>query len=231
MGEYRNISTDDASFMIYIDRPQQALAPVVVVLQEIFGINKDLRTTCRELAGAGFIAICPDLFWRQEPGLDLNEWSEDDWKKGLALYHAYDFDAGVRDVAAVVETAKWLDGANGRVGVMGYCLGGLMTYLTAARVEVDAAVEYYGGGTEKYLCEARGITAPMVIHLAENDEFISRKAQAEIKAAFSNQPNVTIHSYAGCHHAFARHTGTHFDASAAALASERTLVHFRQWLA
>jgi len=230
MGEYHTLSTDEGSFRLYIDYPDKTPAPAVVVLQEIFGINNDLRQSCRELAEQGFIAVCPDLFWRMEPGLDLNEWSESDWKKGLSLYAAYDFDAGARDVAAVVAAARNLEGCTGKVGVMGYCLGGLMTFLTAARSGVDAGVEYYGGGTEKYLAEAPAIKAPLIMHLGEEDEFISKPAQAQIKAAFAHKDNVTIYSYPGCSHAFARHTGTHYDAQAAALANNRTYEFFHRHL-
>ncbi|PTQ12048.1 carboxymethylenebutenolidase [Sphingomonas oleivorans] len=202
----------------------------MIILQEIFGINADMKETCEELAGRGFIAICPDLFWRQEPGLELSSWSEAEWEKGLALYAAYDFDAGVSDIAAVIAYARVLAGASGKVGVMGFCLGGLMTFLTAARAQVDCAVAYYGGGTEKYLSEGDGVAAPLLMHLAEEDEFISKEAQARIEAALADKPNVEIHSYAGCNHAFARHSGTHFDAQAADLANNRTWAFFDRHL-
>ena len=105
---------------------------------------------------------------------------------------------------------------------MGFCLGGLMAFLTAAREQIDAAVAYHGGETEKYLDEAGKITAPMLMHLAEEDESISKDAQAKIKAALSGKPNIEIYSYPGCNHAFARHTGTHYDAAAATKANGRT---------
>ena len=212
----------DGAFGAYMARPKTLPAPAVVVLQEIFGVNMDMRETCDELAAQGFIAVCPDLFWRQEPGLDLNHWSDAEWKKGLALYAAYDRDKGVRDIVDTAHAAGQLDGASGKVGVMGFCLGGLMTFLTAAREKIDAAVAYHGGETEKYLDEADKITAPMLMHLAEEDEFISKEAQTKIKAALSNKPNVEIYSYPGCKHAFARHTGTHYNAAAAAKANRRT---------
>ena len=212
----------DGAFGAYMARPKALPAPAVVVLQEIFGVNMDMRETCDELAAQGFIAVCPDLFWRQEPGLDLNHWSDAEWKKGLALYAAYDRDKGVRDIVDTAHAAGQLDGASGKVGVMGFCLGGLMTFLTAAREKIDAAVAYHGGETEKYLDEADKVTAPMLMHLAEEDEFISKEAQTKIKAALSNKPNVKIYSYPGCKHAFARHTGTHYNAAAAAKANGRT---------
>jgi len=225
------IETERGEFSAFVARPANTAAPVVVVLHEIFGVNEDIRQTCRELAGQGFIAIAPDLFWRQERGVDLNTWSEAEWKKGLALYTAYDRDLGVRDVVATVRAAKGLEGASGRVGVMGFCLGGLMTYLTAARHDLDAAVAYHGGDTESYLGEAKGITAPLLMHLAEEDEFISKDAQARIKAALAEVPSAAVYSYAGCNHAFARHTGTHYDVAAAALANGRSRAFFAEHLA
>ena len=212
----------DGTFYAHIARPKTLPASAVVVLQELFGVNADIRKTCDELAEQGFIAVAPDLFWRQEPGLDLNHWSDAEWKKGLALYAAYDRNKGVLDIVDTAHAAGQLDGASGKVGVMGFCLGGLMAFLAAARAKIDAAVAYHGGDTEKYLDEAGGITAPMLMHLAEEDEFISKEAQAKIKAALADKPNVEIYSYPGCNHAFARHTGTHYNAAAAAMANGRT---------
>src|SRR5271156_1885952 len=112
------VESPDGKFHAYISRPAKLPAPAVVVLQEIFGVNADIRETCDELAGRGFIAIAPDLFWRREPGLDLSSWSDADWKKGLALYTEYDLDSGVRDITATVSVARSLNGASGKVGVM-----------------------------------------------------------------------------------------------------------------
>jgi carboxymethylenebutenolidase len=222
MNDRITIEGRDGTFVAYIARPKALPAPAVVVLQELFGVNADIRKTCDELAEHGFIALAPDLFWRQEPGVDLNHWSDAEWKKGLALYAAYDRDKGVLDIVDTAHAASRLDGASGKVGVTGFCLGGLMVFLTAARAKIDAAVAYHGGDTEKYLGEADRITAPMLMHLAEEDEFISKEAQARIKAALSGKPNVEIYTYPGCKHAFARHTGTHYDAAAAATANGKT---------
>jgi carboxymethylenebutenolidase len=225
MSQTVNIQTEGGEFSAYIAR-----TPSIVVLHEVFGVNDDIRLTCLELAAKGFIAVAPELFWRQERGVDLNSWSDAEWKKGLALYSAYDREVGVRDVVATVRAARQLEGASGKVGVMGFCLGGLMTYLTAARHNLDAAVAYHGGDTESYLGEARGITSPLLMHLAEEDEFISKDAQARIKAALADVPCARIFSYPGCNHAFARHTGVHYDAKAAALANGRTLAFFTEHL-
>lgn len=222
MGETITITTPDGAFSAYLARPGKTLAGSVVVLHEVFGVNDDMRQTCDALAADGFFAGCPDLFWRQQPNVDLSVTSEADWKTGLALYLAYDREAGVRDVIATLSAAARLDGASGNVAVMGYCLGGLMAFLTAARSKVDAAVAFHGGDTDKYLNEAGSITAPLLMHLAHEDEFISAAAQIQIKAALGARPNIQIRSYAHCNHAFSRHGGEHYDAEAAALENDRT---------
>jgi carboxymethylenebutenolidase len=210
------------AFGAYFARPKVLPAPAVVVLHEVFGVNADIRKTCDELAEQGFVAVAPDLFWRQEPGADLSVTSEPDWRHGLRLYQAYDRDAGARDVKDTSNTVAKLPECTGKVAVLGFCLGGLMTFLTAARYGVDAAVAYHGGDTEKYLDEADGLHAPLLMHLAEEDEFISKSAQAKIKAALAGKPDATVYSYPGQRHAFARHNGAHYNAAAAALANGRT---------
>jgi carboxymethylenebutenolidase len=197
-------------------------ASAVVVLQELFGVNADIRETCDELAAQGFIAVAPDLFWRQEPGVDLSVNSDADWQHGLRLYKAYDRDAGARDVKDTLNAAAKLPECSGKVAVLGYCLGALMVFLTAARYGVDVAVAYHGGDTEKYLGEIDGLRAPLLMHLAEEDEFISKPAQAEIKKALATKSSATVYSYPGQNHAFSRHGGAHYNAEAAALAHERT---------
>jgi carboxymethylenebutenolidase len=224
------IKSPDGTFGAYISRPAKLPAPAVVVLQELFGVNADIRATCDELAAQGFIAIAPDLFWRQEPGVDLNVRSEDDWQHGLRLYAAYDRDAGVKDIIKTVRTAVELPESTGKVGLQGYCLGALMAFITAARYEIVAAVAYHGGDTEKYLGEVGGLGAALLMHLGEEDEFISKTAQAEIKAALAGKANAIVYSYPGQRHAFSRHNGAHYNAAAAALANRRTSEFLHQQL-
>jgi carboxymethylenebutenolidase len=217
-----DIDAPDGTFRACISRPAKLPAPVVVILQELFGVNADIRATCDELATQGFIAIAPDLFWRQEPGVDLDVTSEADWQHGLRLYAAFDRDTGTKDIMETVRTAVELPESTGKVALQGYCLGALMAFITATRYEVDAAVAYHGGDTEKYLGEIGGLEAPLLMHLGEEDEFISKAAQAEIKAALAGKPNATVYSYPGQHHAFSRHNGAHYNAAAATLANART---------
>jgi carboxymethylenebutenolidase len=230
MNDQVTIRGHDGLFAAYVARPKTSPAPAVVVLQELFGVNADIRKTCDELAEQGFLAVAPDLFWRQEPGVDLSVTSEADWQHGLRLYQAYDRDAGVRDINDTLDTVAKLPECAGKIAVQGYCLGALMTFLTAARCHVDAAVAYHGADTEKYLCEVDNLSAPLLMHLGEEDEFISKAAQAQIKGTLASKPNATVYSYPGRRHAFARHNGTHYNAAAAALANGRTSEFLHQQL-
>lgn len=230
MSEYITVETPDGSFQAYVARPDTLPAPAIVVIQEIFGVNLDLRDTCDELAAQGYLAVSPDLFWRLEPGVDMSDQTEAEWKKAFSLYTAFDRDNGVTDIAATMAAARALTGADGKVGVMGFCLGGLMTYLTTARVGADASVVYYGGSTDKYLDEADQVTTPLMIHLGEQDEYIPQPAQEAIIDALADNPLAHVFTYPGCNHAFARHRGTHYDADAAALANGRTADFFERHL-
>lgn len=230
MNERITIDTPDGSFGAYVAKPATTPAPAIVVIQEIFGINADLRATCDELAAQGFIAICPDLFWRLQPGVELTDQSEEEWKKAFALYQAFDVDKGVEDVGATLQTARSYAGASGKVGVMGFCLGGLLTFLTAARKDPDAAAEYYGGRTDEFVGEMQSVSCPMIMHLAEEDEYIPPPAREKIVKAAEGHANVTVFTYPGQNHAFTRHNGAHYDEASATLANQRTYDFFRKHL-
>jgi carboxymethylenebutenolidase len=230
MKDHMIVKGQDGTFSAFIARPEELPAPAVIVLQELFGVNADIREKCDELAEQGFIAIAPDLFWRQEPGVDLGVVSEADWQHGLRLYQAYNRDEGVRDIKDTIDTVAKMPECTGKIAVLGYCLGALMTFLTAVRYHVDAAVAYHGGDTEKYLGEVDGLNASLLMHLAEEDEFMSKPAQAEIKAALARKPNATVYSYPGQCHAFSRLNGAHYNAKAAALANGRTSEFLNQQL-
>ena len=231
MGQWIEINAEDGKFAAYVARPAAATkAPAIVVIQEIFGVNADLRATCDKLAAQGFVALSPDLFWRAEPRIDLNKLDEKEWQRGFELYQSLNLDRAVRDIGATLALARKLEGTSGKVGVMGFCLGGLLTFLTAARCDVDGAASYYGGGTDQHVEEGRKLKTPTVLHLAEDDEYISKDAQAKIKAGLGKNPLVEVHGYPGCKHAFARHKGVHYDAKAAKLANERTRALFDRTL-
>lgn len=230
MNEFVTIVVTDGRFRAYVAWPDVRPAPSIVVVQEMLGVNADIRGTCDELASQGYVAISPDLFWRLEPGVNLSDRTDAEWNRGLALLKAFDIDTGIDDVLATMRTARSLDGANGKVGLMGFCLGGLLTFLATARKSVDASVVYYGGGTEKHLDHADDILSPLLMHIGEEDEYISKDAQTAILVALAGNPFARVCLYAGSHHAFARHGGKHFDATAAAVANERTAQFFERHL-
>lgn len=230
MGETTTIKTEDGQFTAYVARPSSPKAPAVVVIQEIFGVNAVMRGVCDELADAGFLAVCPDLFWRIEPGVDITDQSEAEWKKAFELYNAFDVDAGVKDIAATIDHVRDLAEVNGKVGAVGFCLGGLLAYLTATRTDSDASVAYYGVGIEKHLVEADKLAHPLLIHIAEEDQFVPKEAQALILSQLKNHPQIEINTYPGRDHAFARVGGEHYDAADAKLANGRTLTFFKQHL-
>lgn len=222
MGQYIDIDLEGGSVRAFVEHPASGSGPAVVILHEVFGVNDDMRASCRELAEQGFVAVVPELFWRQEGGVDMSHWTPAEVDKAIALYAAYDRDQGAKDIAGVMQVASTLSGSTGKVGLVGYCLGGLMTFLVSARHGADAAVAYYPGAAEDYISEAGSIRTPLMIHIGEEDEYISKEAQSAIKEAVAENPAVVVHSYAGCAHAFARHTGTRYDAGSAALANGRT---------
>ena len=227
MNNYIRVQTPQGSFNAYLARPVVLPAPVIVVIQEIFGVNADVRDTCGELAARGYFALSPDLFWRMERGVDMSDQTKEEWQKGFALYTAFDYDKGVSDIEATMQLARALAGATGKVGLLGYCLGGLMTFLTTARRGAHASVVFYGGNTEKQLDEAPKIRSPLLIHLGEEDEYIPKDAQKTIIAALANNTLAQVFVYPGCCHAFARHRGIHFDKGAAELANRRTAEFFQ----
>src|ERR1700760_2066381 len=154
MGERTTITSKDGDFGAYVARPAAAETPAVVVIQEIFGVNQVMRDVADGLAAHGYLAICPDLFWRIEPGIDITDQSEAEWKRAFELFNAFDVDAGVKDIAATIDHIRQDPACNGKVGAVGFCLGGLLAYLTATRTDVDAAIAYYGVGIDARVAEA-----------------------------------------------------------------------------
>lgn len=229
-GTNTTISTADGTFSAYVARPAAAKAPAIVVIQEIFGVNKVMRDIADDLAAQGYLAICPDLFWRIEPGIDITDQSEAEWAKAFELYTAFDVDRGVADIAATVAAIRGDEGCNGKVGSVGFCLGGLLSFLTATRTDIDAGVCFYGVGIENKVDEAKDLSRPVMLHVAEEDQFVPKAAQEVLTEALTQNSLVTLHTYAGRDHAFARKGGAHYDGADAALAEDRTLAFFRAHL-
>ena len=227
-GEMIEIAAKDGGrFQAYLAKPAQGSGPGLVLLQEIFGVTAFLRAQADLLAEEGYAVLVPDLFWRQEPGLDLG-YVEEDREKALALYQGFDADKAVEDIGATLEALRARPEQTGKLGVLGYCLGGKLAFLTAARCAIDCAISYYGVGLENHLNEAGEITCPLVLHVAEQDDHVPPEAVERVRHALSDHREVAIYSYPGAGHAFARPGGASYDKPAALMAYSRSLAALRQ---
>lgn len=227
-GETITIPSAEGSFTGYLAKPSTGKGPGIVVIQEIFGVNKVMRDLCDWLAGEGYVALCPDLFWRIEPGIDITDQSEAEWKKAFDLFGKFNVDKGVKDIASTIATLRPL--STGKVGAVGYCLGGQLAYLTACHTDADASVGYYGVNIQNRLADAKGIKQPLMLHIAGKDEFVPAEAQEQVVAGLRDNPLVTIHRYPEMDHAFARVGGAHYDKKTAEEANDRTLKFFARHL-
>lgn len=221
---------DGGSFTGYLALPKAGKGPGVVVIQEVFGVNQAMRAISDEIAALGYVALCPDLFWRQEPGVQITDKTDAEWQKAFQLYGGFDVDKGVGDLVATLGHLRGRPECTGKVGSMGFCLGGKLAYLMATRSNSDCNVSYYGVGIDTMLDEAAKITRPLMLHIAEKDKFVPPEAQAKVKAGLAGNPHVTIHSYPDVDHAFARIGGQHYEKAEADLANGRTRDFFKQHL-
>lgn len=222
--------TIDNAFSAYLASPQSGRGAGVVLLQEIFGVNAVMRELADAYADAGFFALVPDLFWRIAPAVDLTDKSDAEWQQAFGLMKRFDIAQGIQDVQTAITYLRSYSGVTGKVGAVGYCLGGLLAYLTAARTDVDAAVGYYGMNMQNFLGEAPAIQKPLLLHVAGKDEYHPAEAQALVADGLAPFPLVTIQTYPEMNHAFVRPGGAHFDQANADLANGRTLTFFRQHL-
>lgn len=215
-------AADGGCFSAYMALPAQVPAPAVIVIQEIFGVNGELRAKCDDLAREGYVAIAPDLFWRIEPGIDLVDSIPDQLQRAFDLFGLFDVAKGMQDLKTTLGFMRARGECSGKVGCIGFCLGGKLAYMMAAQTDMDASVSYYGVGIEAMLGDAARIQKPLLMHIAAEDKFVSKEAQAQIIATFKDSQLVATHVYEGVDHAFARGNGMHYDAAAARLAQGRT---------
>jgi carboxymethylenebutenolidase len=193
----------------------------VVVIQEIFGVNQAMRDTCAWIADMGFIVVCPDLFWRIEPGIDITDKSEPEWKRAFELFGKFDKAKGIEDLKATLAAAHTLPNANGKAGTMGYCLGGLLAFMMAEQSDADINISYYGVGLDGLLDELNKVTKPLVVHIADLDEFFPAEGRAKVAAAAKGKPHIACYNY-NADHAFARINGVHWNGRAATIANGRS---------
>ena len=219
-------SFDGGEFDAYVAVPASGYGPGIVVLQEIFGVNEFLRNVCDWYAAHGFVAICPDLFWRQERGVELSDKTEAGWQKAFEFYQGLDEAKAVEDSAAALEFLRQHPACSGRVGAVGFCLGGNLTWLISVRFKPDCAVGYYGVSIEKTLSEAVNLSSPLMLHIAGKDQYCPPEAQRQIHDVLDQNPLVTIHDYPEQDHAFGRPGGEHYEEGPAEVANLRALEFF-----
>lgn len=232
MSETVTIKTLDetASFAAYVSRPAGTPKAAIIVIQEIFGVNEGIRRKCDHWASLGYLAVAPDLFWMLEPGLELDADVEDEFNKALGLFGRYNPDNGVKDIEA---TIHWIRREAGvaKVGCVGYCLGGKLAYMAAARTDIDASVGYYGVMIDQMLAEKHAIANPLMLHVPTADHFVSPEAQKAMHEGLDDHPRVTLHDYEGLDHGFAAETGKRRNEQGARLADSRTEAFFAEHLA
>ena len=225
------IDGPDGSFGAYLAVPASTPAAGLVVAQEIFGVNQVMRDICDWLAGEGYAACCPDIFWRIEPGIQITDQTEAEWQRAFELFGLFDVDKGVEDLKTTLAHLRGRPECSGKVGSIGYCLGGKLSFLMATRTDADCSVSYYGVGLDELLGEAGNISKPLLMHVASQDQFVPPEAQEKIKTGLAGHSQVALHVYEGRDHAFARVGGEHYDAAAAELANGRSLAHLQASLA
>ena len=216
----------DGSFKAYAAEPEGAPKAAIIVIQEIFGVNAGIRSKCDHWASLGYLALAPDLFWRLEPGVELDPDTPEQFQQALALMQKFNQDAGIRDIEATIHEARRRLGGNGKVGAVGYCLGGRLAFMTAARTDIDATVGYYGVGIDGLLREKHAISRPLMLHIAGEDGFVDKETQARMHEGLDDHPRVTLHDYPGEDHGFAAEMGKRRSEEAAKLADSRTEAFF-----
>lgn len=217
------ITATDGSgeFAAYVARPKGTPAGAVIMIQEIFGINQALRDQADWVADLGFIAIAPDLFWRQEPGVDISDKTQAEWQRAFALLNGFDQDKGIEDLRATLALARTLPGGNGKAGTMGFCLGGRLAFRMAMESDADINISYYGVALDGLLGGIDRVRAPLICHVADRDEYFSAEGRAKLDQAVLGHENIRVYHYLA-DHAFARPNGVHWHGLSAAIANGRS---------
>jgi carboxymethylenebutenolidase len=214
------------SFSAYTLEPKRPPAGqttgAVVLIQEIFGVNQAMRDIAAWVADVGFVPVCPDLFWRIEPNIDITDKSDAEWKKAFDLFNKFDQPKGIEDLKSTLAAARKLPGCNGRVATMGYCLGGRLAFMMATQSDADVNISYYGVGLDNLLGDVGKISKPLVLHVADQDEFFPPEGRAKLIEGVKGHRQIASYVYPNANHAFARVGGNHWDGRAATIANGRS---------
>lgn len=232
MADFKSIATLDggAQFDAYVAQPEGTPKAAIIVIQEIFGVNEGIRRKCDSWAKAGYLAFAPDLFWRIRPHIELDADLSDELQQAFGLFGEFDQDLGIRDLEATIKAARAAMGGSGKVGLVGYCMGGRLAFMAACRTDGDAFVGYYGVGIDGLLNEQQAIGKPVLLHIPTDDGFVSAQTQKAMHEGLANNRHVTLHDYDGLDHGFAAEMGNRRDEAGAQLADRRTAEFFDRHL-
>ncbi len=215
----------DGLIPAYVARPEGTPRGAIIVQQEIFGVDPGIRRKADSWAAKGYLAVAPDSFWRQKPGIELSPYVEAEMQQALDHMMAHDFDLGMRDLEAVIHWIRREQGV-AKVGLVGFCMGGKIAYMVAARTDIDASVGYYGVMIDQMLNEKHAIARPLMLHIPTADHFVDAAAQKAIHEGLDDHPRVTLWDYEGLDHGFAAEIGARRDEAGAELADQRTADFF-----
>lgn len=229
MSTNSEIPTLDGDGLIpaYVARPEGTPRGAIIVQQEIFGVDAGIRRKADQWAAKGYLAVAPDSFWREQPGIELSPYIESEMQAALGHMMAYDFDLGIRDLEAVIHWIRREQGV-AKVGLVGFCMGGKIAYMVAARTDIDASVGYYGVMIDQMLNEKHAIAKPLMLHIPTADHFVDAATQKTMHEGLDDHPKVTLHDYPGLDHGFAAEIGARRDEAGAELADSRTEAFFAE---
>jgi carboxymethylenebutenolidase len=221
---------DGGAFGGHLTVPEHGNGPGLLLLQEIFGVGDFMKAKATELADLGYVVLCPDVFWRIEPGIALGH-DESAMESAFGYVSRYttevDDDIKIADLGAALGHLRSLpEVADHQSGVMGYCLGGRLAFLVACYCGPDACVSYYGSGIADRLNECDQLTCPILFHFGGNDPYIPNEQVDAIRARLGERPNVEIHVQHQAGHAFENHLAPQFHDPTAAAASWPLTVDF-----
>ena len=228
MGSFASIPTleGNGQFDAYVAQPLSTPRAAIIVVQEIFGVNEGIRRKCDHWADQGYLAVAPDLFWRDTPHVELDADVPEQFQAAIGHMQKLDQDLAIYDIEAAIRFARTERGGSGKVGVVGYCLGGRLTFMAACRTDGDAFVGYYGVGIDNLLGEQHAIGKPVMLHVPTADGFVPPEVQTKMHEGLKENRHVILHDYEGLDHGFAAETGARRVEEAAQLADQRTADFF-----
>lgn len=197
---------DGGEFQGHLALPKSGSGPGMVVIQEIFGVNHYIKGACERLANLGYVALAPDLYWRLSPGIAIDEKDPGGLQMAFGLVGRLDFAKAGEDATAALEHLRGLpEVTGGKAGILGFCLGGGVSYMVAALSDPVTCVSYYGSAVPNALGLAAQVRCPILFQFGGDDDYIPADKQQAVREAFAHHPGTEFHVHEGAGHAFDNH--------------------------